>query len=143
VLGFRFNEAGEVLLIRKAKPPWQAGKVNGIGGKVEPGETIHQAMAREFREETTIDTTPEDWRHVLTMTGPHEHDPDPWIVDVFTSTGTVAGAKGSDDEPVFTSEVPYLPRSAMYNLRWLIPLCRDPEIREPFTVPYKKSTTEG
>jgi 8-oxo-dGTP pyrophosphatase MutT (NUDIX family) len=28
----------EVLLIEKQKPAWQRGKLNGVGGKIEPGE---------------------------------------------------------------------------------------------------------
>ena len=43
-----------VLLIRKARPDWQAGKLNGIGGKVEGAETITEATVREFREETGL-----------------------------------------------------------------------------------------
>jgi len=55
VLGFCFmHDNTEVVLIRKNKPEWQAGLLNGIGGKIEPGETIHEAMVREFREETGV-----------------------------------------------------------------------------------------
>jgi 8-oxo-dGTP diphosphatase len=53
VLGFVFDFGyHNVLLILKAKPDWQFGKLNGLGGKIEQGETPAQAMAREFREET-------------------------------------------------------------------------------------------
>lgn len=45
----------EVLLIEKLKPEWQAGKFNLPGGKIEEGETIHEAAARELKEETTIE----------------------------------------------------------------------------------------
>ena len=50
-----------VLLLRKAKPKWQEGFLNGVGGKIEVGETIAGAMAREFREETGISTLPHYW----------------------------------------------------------------------------------
>jgi 8-oxo-dGTP diphosphatase len=43
---------GQLVLIEKQRPEWQAGKCNGVGGKIEPGETDHDAMVREFREET-------------------------------------------------------------------------------------------
>lgn len=71
-----------VLLIRKAKPAWQAGHLNGIGGKVEAGETFPQAMAREAREESTgpsasnlIDVSAESWRHFATLTGSEVYNP--------------------------------------------------------------------
>ena len=53
VVGFCFNEArSHVLLIRKKRPTWQAGKLNGVGGKVEISESCVSAMEREFIEET-------------------------------------------------------------------------------------------
>ena len=50
-----------VLLLRKSKPAWQAGKLNGVGGKVEIGETASHAMVREFFEETGIQSQMADW----------------------------------------------------------------------------------
>jgi 8-oxo-dGTP pyrophosphatase MutT (NUDIX family) len=52
VCGFAMNEH-DVLLIKKNKPAWQAGKYNGIGGKVEHYDASPAyAMEREFYEET-------------------------------------------------------------------------------------------
>src|SRR5258706_13272255 len=55
VCGFafkQFRQGPQVVLIRKNKPDWQRGKLNGVGGKVEPGEIPSEAMVREFAEET-------------------------------------------------------------------------------------------
>lgn len=53
VVGFLMDDAAEqVVLIRKNRPEWQAGKLNGVGGKVEPNELPINAMEREFLEET-------------------------------------------------------------------------------------------
>lgn len=52
VVGFLFDDEGKVALIRKEKPAWQKGHLNGIGGKIEPGEEPLKAMRREFLEET-------------------------------------------------------------------------------------------
>lgn len=53
VAGFMKDEDGYVALVRKNKPAWQAGKLNGIGGGVEPNEeTPLFAMRREWNEET-------------------------------------------------------------------------------------------
>jgi 8-oxo-dGTP diphosphatase len=52
VLGFCVSEdRKQVLLISKLRPTWQAGKLNGIGGKIEADETPVAAMEREFFEE--------------------------------------------------------------------------------------------
>lgn len=61
VLGFAFNRFDQVLLIRKERPDWQRGKMNGIGGKVEKNETHLQAMRREFVEECGLDIPPYRW----------------------------------------------------------------------------------
>ena len=63
VLGFALSGDGNaVLLIKKTKPSWQAGKLNGVGGKVEESDwSIESAMAREFEEETGIQTDPGRW----------------------------------------------------------------------------------
>jgi|SRR5271157_3815458 len=43
-----------VVVIRKLRPDWQAGLLNCVGGKIEPGEAPLAAMNREFREETSV-----------------------------------------------------------------------------------------
>jgi 8-oxo-dGTP diphosphatase len=60
VLGFMFSkEKDRVVLMTKTKPAWQAGKLNGLGGKIEPNENILDAMVREFKEETGV--LQEEW----------------------------------------------------------------------------------
>lgn len=48
------RHAGYVLLIRKARPEWQAGKLNFPGGHIEEGEEPGDAAARELVEESHI-----------------------------------------------------------------------------------------
>jgi 8-oxo-dGTP diphosphatase len=63
VVGFAFSEdAQQVVLIRKNRPAWMAGKLNGIGGHIESGESPLQAMVREFAEETGVSTALGGWR---------------------------------------------------------------------------------
>jgi 8-oxo-dGTP pyrophosphatase MutT (NUDIX family) len=64
-LGFAFTVDGSVALIRKAKPEWQAGKLNGVGGKIEEYDPspVH-AMTREFMEETGVFLESHLWREV-------------------------------------------------------------------------------
>lgn len=94
VLGFAFTANGRVALIQKQKPAWQAGRWNGIGGKIEEGESPVQAMAREFREETGVDIPTSRWRLAGKMTNgsspviypeAKHPDSDEWIVHVFTT----------------------------------------------------------
>src|SRR5687767_15783507 len=68
VCGFLFDpERTQVLLIRKRRPAWQAGKLNGVGGKMEGQETALDAMRRECVEETGLRVN--SWEHVLTLRG--------------------------------------------------------------------------
>lgn len=48
-----FDDAGRVLVIQRGKPPSE-GLWSVPGGKLEPGETLAQAVAREVREETGL-----------------------------------------------------------------------------------------
>jgi 8-oxo-dGTP diphosphatase len=68
VEGFAFNyDRDSVVLIRKKRPAWQAGYLNGVGGKIEPNELTIEAMVREYREETGVNNSPADWQHTITL----------------------------------------------------------------------------
>ncbi len=73
VVGFLFRRPpglgpfDEVALIEKKRPCYLAGKLNGIGGGVERGETPEQAMVREMREESGVETSPYDWKLFATL----------------------------------------------------------------------------
>lgn len=70
VVGFLFSaDRRHVALIRKNKPAWQAGKLNGVGGKIEPGEAPYDAMVREFAEETGITVFNDRWKCFSILTG--------------------------------------------------------------------------
>lgn len=61
VVGFLFTDSsGQVVLIQKNSPAWEAGCYNAPGGKVEQGETPAMAMRREYFEETGVDIP--DWK---------------------------------------------------------------------------------
>lgn len=126
--GFLFSEDRKhVLLIRKNRPAWQAGKLNGIGGKLEPGETPADAMRREFREEAGLDVG--GWQHALTLTGkPTTFDPNGWQGHFFRVFGDVRAAATRTDESLEVHEVGRLPPDLIPNLRWMIPLMLDDEL---------------
>ncbi len=64
---FAVDNFNNILLIEKNKPKWQAGFLNGVGGKVEFGETTREAMTREFQEETGIYVSKNDWIYVCEL----------------------------------------------------------------------------
>jgi 8-oxo-dGTP diphosphatase len=135
VLGFAFSkDFSEILLISKNKPEWQKGLYNGVGGKIEAFESPNEAMVREFREESNIDTKAENWKRVCQM-----GDYSTWDCEVFTtvldnihnyknlteekcSVFAIRNYDGDDKENMNKIN---LPSNCIENLKWLIPLCID------------------
>lgn len=115
VVGFLFRDEGkEVALVRKNRPLWQAGRLNGIGGKIEEGEEPIDAMIREFKEEAGAKV--KDWKPFATMFG------DDWIVSVFVSHA-YAEIQPLTDEHVGwyrAADIPTL--HTVENLKWLVPM---------------------
>lgn len=120
VVGFLFSQpSGEhCVLIMKNKPVWQKGKLNGVGGKIEEGETPLQAMVREFEEETGVKTKETDWLQFCTLKGNFG------AVVCFRGYKNV-NTRSMTDEKVdqyyvkgnALDDLPLIP-----NLRWLIPM---------------------
>ena len=78
VLGFLFNYNYEqVVLVKKNRPSWQNRFLNGVGGKIEDGESSLQAMRREFEEEAGLQVLA--WKYFCTI---KESE---WHVEIFTS----------------------------------------------------------
>lgn len=74
VLGFIFStDLKSVALLRKDRPEWQAGKLNGIGGKLEKEEDIFEGMVRECYEETGISIPEEEWNYFAAFEGEQHH----------------------------------------------------------------------
>jgi len=129
VLGFAFDASLEnVALIRKNRPDWQAGHLNGIGGKVEEGEDDINAMIREFREETGVYI--KQWDAICDM-GNRQ-----WEVAVYASYyADLTNLQSLTDEEVSVYSVNDIligKEKIISNLKWLIALCLDPD-----TIHYK------
>jgi 8-oxo-dGTP diphosphatase len=126
-LVFRENEEldqEEILLIKKDHPDWQAGRLNGVGGKLASGENALAAMHREFKEEAGAEGL--DWQCFARLVGTS------YAVHFFR-------ADAPDDLTVrtmTTEEVDWYPLRWVFqcagenedvlvdNLDWLIPLAR-------------------
>src|SRR5437016_13458863 len=112
--GFLFSEDRRlVVLIRKRRPPWQAGKLNGVGGKLDGDETAADAMRREFREEAGLDV--DSWQHILTLSG------EDWAGHFFRAFGAVDAARSLTDEQLEIHRVEELPPDTIPHLSWMIP----------------------
>lgn len=148
VVGFLVNpRADTVVLVRKNRPEWQAGLLNGVGGKVEeadrdPGFTydaIQNAMSREFGEEAGVYVPPAAWDPMVSLTAvavenrAGEPTPSTGVVHFLRSIGSATDldactTKTDEEIGVWTigdlldiggwvDGPPMIP-----NLRWLLPL---------------------
>lgn len=130
VQGFCFF-GNKVVLVQKSKPEWQRGKLNGVGGKVEDGEGIFQAMEREFREETRWPIPSIKWNHFASMEFT-ESGNNHYVVHCFYANMDIQSTVvGLPDEPVGWYRCDQLPFNTINNLRWLIPLARDERMHFP------------
>jgi len=120
-VGFLFSEdESKVALIRKTKPEWQAGKLNGIGGKIEKGETERECMRREFREEAGVDIS--TWELFIQLKNNH----DSWIVHFFTAKADLGILRAMEEEDIEIVNVEDIQNlNVIPNLKWLIPMALD------------------
>lgn len=135
VVGFVFTpDLREVVLLRKLKPAWQRGLLNGPGGKVEEGEDYFGAMQREYAEEVG-GITPVGWRLTVVMThlGGRQPGDHGYVLHFFRAFAEgLKCATARTDEPVGVYRVKYLPKlDCVPNLRWVIPLSADPHVTHP------------
>jgi 8-oxo-dGTP diphosphatase len=122
VVGFMMDPTlSRVVLIRKNRPAAQVGKLNGVGGKVEQGETPLDAMSREFREETGMETT--GWKLFAVYNGGDLGVPGSLFdIYIYWLTGDVNQAKTVTDEVVHVIDIESLTTRTdkMSNLAWLV-----------------------
>lgn len=115
--GFLFDNLGQVVLIRKNRPVWQAGKLNGVGGHVEDGESFHECMVREFKEEAQLNVS--EWQRFAKLAMK-----DSTIVFYRATVETLNGVVAMTDEPLVFVDSFELPSDTIPNLQWLIPMAR-------------------
>lgn len=120
VVGYLFDRTlNLVMLIHKQRPEWMRGLYNGVGGKIEPGETPVQAMQRECCEESGLETgwnSMSEWESVARIDTPNGQ------IWVFAAIGDPIDGITRTDEEIVVKNVAVLPENIVPNVRWLIPL---------------------
>lgn len=136
VAGFLFDEAREhVVLLEKQKPLWMKGKLNGVGGKIEDGETPIVAMRREFEEETGLALNQDLWHEFCELKA-YNGAPDlRCVVHFYRAFAPIEALRScrtaEEGQPVAVYQLDKLPRQdpgkggfgmlrTMNNLPWLI-----------------------
>jgi len=109
------NQRGEVLVTQRPRHVHKGGCWEFPGGKVEPGEQVRQALARELYEELGIDVI----RAQSLIQIPHEYAEHPVLLDVWEVSKFSGAAHGREGQP----------------LRWVTPQALDdyifPEANRP------------
>lgn len=119
VLAFIFDpKLKKVLLIKKNRPDWQKGRLNGVGGHLEKNEEPKEAITREVREESGLII--DDWIFSGKMSS------EKWDIHVFTTKYRSAKkAKTLTDEVIDWYDLANLPSTILPNLPWLIHFCKE------------------
>ena len=116
-----------VVLVHKTRPAWQAGRVNALGGKLNPGERATDAARREVREEAGVDVR--RWEEFLVW-----DDPQYRMHACRAFDAMAARAYTAEDQTVFLADAVALPANVIDNLRWLVPLALDRDVAVPVRV---------
>jgi mutator protein MutT len=103
------NEKIERICLAMKKKGFGKGKWNGVGGKVEQGETIEEAVVREAMEEISVNPIEIEKVAVITFLFPHNKD---WnqLVHVYFASSWDGEPKESDEmRPQWFSvrDIPY------------------------------------
>lgn len=141
VVGFLFTPGkSKVVVIRKKKPAWQAGRCNGVGGKIERFETPYQAMCREFEEEAGVEVA--DWEEYVTLVACNKPGPPSTVTVHFFRSFDEDGFRQSHsttDEEIIKADVRSIITGSFTfeiipNLRWLIPMAADLDLKVPILI---------
>jgi 8-oxo-dGTP diphosphatase len=106
------RSGGRTLMLHrnKKKGDVHLGKWNGLGGKLDPGESPDECVIREVREESGLTISDPRLRGVLTF--PAFRDGEDWLVFVYTAsafTGAVGECAEGELSWVDDAEVKGLP----------------------------------
>lgn len=117
---------GKVLLLYKTKGPERlVGFWNGVGGKVEKNETLHEAIVRETFEETGIVTNENDW---FLFAEVKKSDYQCTFFAIELDNNRKIELK-PESEPLWFFERDNLPPRTMFNIRWFLMMLKDEDAK--------------
>lgn len=87
-----------VLIARRPDHVHQGGLLEFPGGKVEPGETVQQALVREIQEETGLQVPVASLKPVIGIR--HDYGDKRVFLDVWRTDGAMGEAEGREGQPV-------------------------------------------
>ncbi len=95
-VGVILNEAGEVLITRRAAQSHQGGLWEFPGGKLESGESVQEALARELDEELGIQV--QQTEPLIRIS--HDYTDKHVLLDVWNVTAYQGTAQGREGQPL-------------------------------------------
>lgn len=93
---------GRLLIARRPDSAHQGGLLEFPGGKVEPGESVQQALARELLEETAVTVSPQSLEPLIGIR--HDYGDKQVFLDVWQTHESAGEPHGVEGQPVFWLE---------------------------------------
>jgi mutator protein MutT len=130
-----FLRQDDQILLAMKKRGFGEGRWNGVGGKVDAGETVEQAMIRETQEEISV--TPVEYRQVAYLDFTIDADTKPWHQEVHVYTCTKWEGEPTESEEMAPQwyTLNAIPYSDMWqdDEIWLPQVLRNRLVRGAFT----------
>lgn len=102
------------ILLAEKKRGFGAGKFNGAGGKLEPGETVEQAMVRETQEEIAITPTKYQKCGVVKFDTYKDGVPTMVVTHIYTADAYVGEPQESEEMKPQWFDLDKIPYDQMY-----------------------------
>lgn len=115
--------SGNRILLAKKKRGFGAGKYNGIGGKIEVGETSEQAMLRECQEEIAVVPTKYKMMGTNEFLEFYKGVQERVTFDIYVATEWTGGPKETEEMQPEWFEIDNIPYDTMFpDDRYWLPL---------------------
>lgn len=129
------------ILLAMKKRGLGEGRYNGVGGKIEPGETVEQAAIRECHEE--IGVTPTTFHKVAELDFLMDSDTKPWQLDgqVFIATDWTGNPIETEEMAPRWFNVADIPYDTMWvdDIYWLPQVLEGQKVKGSFSFDHAES----